>query len=200
MVVAAGSGARLGAPKAFAPFRGQPLLLATCAALDLGLWESATVVVRAEDIPRAQGALAGAAANIISGGATRSESVRLGVAQGRAAIVVVHDAARPLVSPQGVQDLLTAVRAGSPGATLARPCPHALAEVADGLIAQPSPPGLWEVHTPQAFARAALEPLLGPEVPEESRLLTQAGLKVAAIHDPTPNPKITYPGDLEALA
>ena len=58
--------------------------------------------------------------------------------------------------------------------------------------------GIHQVHTPQAFRRAALEPLLGPEVSEESRLLVEAGLPVEALHDPSPNPKITWPGDLEA--
>lgn len=199
-MVAAGAGERFGGPKALADFRGRPLLAVTCEALDLGIWETAVVVARDEELPAVRESLAGACVSVVPGGATRSESVRIGVAEGRAPIVAIHDAARPLVDGGAVRELVAAVRAGAKGATLARPCAHALCEVVDGVVGRPAQAGLWEVHTPQAFCRVTLEGLLGPEVPEESRLLRDAGLAVRVVEDPSPNPKITWRGDLAAWA
>ena len=109
VLVAAGRGERLGGdrPKAFAPLGGRPLLAESLERLEASDWIDAIVVVAPEgweepSILVAEELGCGKVTATVTGGASRAESVRLGVAEaaGDAAALVVHDAARPLVCPR----------------------------------------------------------------------------------------------------
>src|SRR3954447_2237249 len=149
LLVAAGSGSRLGAtvPKAFVEVAGRPMLEWSLDALRAaGLAE---IVIALPD-----GAEAPAGCVGVRGGATRSASVRAALAAAGPGPVVVHDAARPLVDPdifaRGVEALAGA------------DCAIAAARVVD-TVKEARPDGsvvatldrsrLWAVQTPQAFRR-----------------------------------------------
>ncbi|HEY1688574.1 MAG TPA: 2-C-methyl-D-erythritol 4-phosphate cytidylyltransferase [Solirubrobacteraceae bacterium] len=193
LVVAAGSGQRLGAdrPKALVELAGKTLLQWSVEALAAA--SSVTKIIVAlpagvEDAP--EGTIG------VRGGSVRSESVRNALAvAGDAKIVLVHDAARPLLKPELVERTVAAVKAPGVDAAIAAipvtdtikrvgswPAPHALPrESSVGLGQAPAlveperelplvhetlrRDGLWAVQTPQAFRRDALERAL--DVPAE---------------------------------
>ena len=106
VLVAAGRGERLGLdrPKAFAALRGRPLLAESLERLESSDWIDAIVVVAPEEweepaILLAEELGAGKVSSVVTGGATRSESVREALVEvaDDAAVVLVHDSARPLL-------------------------------------------------------------------------------------------------------
>ncbi len=205
LIVAAGLGERLGAssPKALVELAGRPLLqwsvdtLSTVAAIE-------QIVVA---LP------AGAEAPIgtvgVEGGAVRSESVlRALAAAGPGDPVLVHDAARPLVSAETIEDTLAAVaRDGVDAAIAATPVTDTIKQAdSEGVVSRTlDRSALWAVQTPQAFRRAALERAL--EVPadvlaqatDDAWLVERAGGRVVVVPAPKANLKVTTPVDL-ALA
>ena len=125
VLVAAGRGERLGGdrPKAFAPLRGRPLLAESLRRLEASEWIDAIVVVAPEDWEEPSILLAeelgcGKVTATVTGGASRAESVRLGVDEvaGDAAALVVHDAARPLLPEDVIERVLAALGEGWDGA------------------------------------------------------------------------------------
>ena len=124
VIVAAGSGDRLGVdrPKAFAPPRDRPLLAESLERLDASEWIDEIVVVVPEGweepaILLAEELSAGKVAQAVAGGATRAESVRLGLAEvpGDAVAVLVHDAARPLLPQEVIERVLEPLGEGWDG-------------------------------------------------------------------------------------
>jgi len=224
LILAAGSGARLGAdrPKAFVELAGRPLwewsLYALRAVPEIGRIvvtippadaDDAAVHAYSAGIPESMDALA------VTGGATRSESVARALAAagdgGPEDLVVVHDAARPLASAELVRRTL-ATLAGDSGAGLdaaiaAVPVSDTVKRVGDGgvVVETLDRSALWAVQTPQVFRRAALERAL--EVPAEilaqatddAWLVERLGGRVAIVPADSSNLKITTPMDL-ALA
>jgi 2-C-methyl-D-erythritol 4-phosphate cytidylyltransferase len=209
VLVAAGSGNRLGAggPKALAEVGGRPLaawaLDALAAAESVG-----RVVVAAppghEDDVRA---LAGPDAAVVTGGAARSESVALALAEVKTDLVVVHDAARPLASPE-LFDEVVALLAGDgtlAGVVAAAPVADTLkrADAHGGVLETLDRNGLWAVQTPQAFRRRALLAALGSgkvaEATDDASLVEAAGGQVAIHPWGRPNPKLTTPADLTVI-
>ena len=199
LLVAAGSGERLGAsgPKAFVTLAGRPMLEWSVAAL------------RAAGLSRVVVALPpGADAPVgcvgVAGGVTRSASVRAALtAAGEGEWVVVHDAARPLVSPS----LFGAVLAALEGAD----CAVAAAQVTDTVkeaghdhrvVATLDRSRLWAIQTPQAFHRDALERALdvGSDVlaaaTDDAWLVERAGGSVVVVPSTPANFKVTTPHDL----
>jgi 2-C-methyl-D-erythritol 4-phosphate cytidylyltransferase/2-C-methyl-D-erythritol 2,4-cyclodiphosphate synthase len=144
-------------------------------------------------------------ARVVSGGRRRQDSVAAGVRAARADIVLVHDAARPFVSPA----LVARVVAGAQrhGAVIpALPVVDALKRVADGRISGTAErTGLVRAQTPQAARRdlllAAVEAhATGPEeLPDEAELLARHGVDVHVVEGEAANIKVTHPEDL-ALA
>jgi 2-C-methyl-D-erythritol 4-phosphate cytidylyltransferase len=218
VLVAAGSGERFaaGAPKAFAELAGEPLLIHALRALLAAASIDEIVVVVGED-RQVQAAAAVEAAGlppvtITAGGATRAESVRSGVAATAAAVVAVHDAARPLVSPDLV-DRAVAALDDHPGGS------HRLSAVAPALpvidtlkLVEPTRMrvlrtidrrALWAVQTPQVFARRTLQRVYDrlsvTTATDDLVLVEEAGGRVHLIDGERRNFKITYPEDL-ALA
>src|SRR4051812_46752050 len=125
VLAAAGRGERLGQdrPKAFAPLRGRPLLAESLERLEASGWIDSIVVVAPPEweepvILLAEELGCGKVVSAVAGGESRAESVRLGVGEvgEDASVVLVHDAARPLVSGDVVERLIAALNEGWDGA------------------------------------------------------------------------------------
>jgi len=141
---------------------------------------------------------------LVEGGATRSASVRSGLAAaGDAAAVVVHDAARPLVEPALFGATLAAL-ADADAAIAAARVPDTVKEAgADGIVVRTLDRSrLWAVQTPQAFradvlhrALAAGEDVLR-QATDDAWLVERAGGRVRVVESPPANFKVTTPHDL----
>ncbi len=202
VVVAAGSGARFGAPKQFAPLRGRSVLEWS---LDTARQACAGVVVV---LPADQAAApdpAWKADAFVPGGATRSESVRAGLEAVPAGtdVVAVHDAARPL-APLGLwRAVIDAVLAGADAAIPAAPVTDTVKEVGDGgHLVTLDRSRLVAVQTPQAFRLSVLKEVHRPgaEATDDAALVEAAGGTVELVPAPTHNLKITSPADLLVAA
>jgi 2-C-methyl-D-erythritol 4-phosphate cytidylyltransferase len=196
IVVAAGSGSRFGRPKQYEELAGRPVLdwsLAAALAAAGGADDGLVVVVPPDRV----GEPASGAATVVGGGATRSSSVRAGLAAvpGHADVIVVHDGARPLAGPELFARVVGAVRDGADAAVPA-------VEVTDTLRRRTGGPvdrnGLLAVQTPQAFRAAALRRAhaAGPEATDDASLVEAAGGKVVVVEGSPANLKITRPVDL----
>src|SRR5215211_1500391 len=121
ILAAAGSGERLGLdrPKAFASLNGRPLVAEPLERLDGSEWIEGIVVAAPPEweepcILVAEEVAAGKVAETVTGGASRSESVRAALAAvpEAATVVLVHDAARPVVPEEVIERLITALADG----------------------------------------------------------------------------------------
>ena len=215
-MVAGGSGRRFGGPKQFLPLAGLPV-----AAWSVRAARSATdgvvLVVPAATggdtsphgadlpVPGATGDAALGASRVVAGGATRADSVRAGLAAvpADAAVVVIHDAARPLAPPALFAAVVEAVRAGAvDGVVPVVPVADTLKRVdGDRVVATVDRDDLVAVQTPQAFAAEALRAAHrdGGEATDDAGLLEAAGLVVGTVPGDPRNLKLTRPEDL-ALA
>src|SRR5690242_6237633 len=199
LLVAAGSGERLGAgrPKAFVALAGRPMLAWSLDALRAaGIDDIVVALPAGHDAP--EGCIA------VVGGATRSESVRAALAAAPPSdAVVVHDAARPLVTPEHFTAALEAL-ARADCAIAAAPMTDTVKEAGpDRLVsATLDRRRLWAIQTPQAFRRAALERALdvGADVlaqaTDDAWLVERAGGSVRVVESTPANFKVTTPHDL----
>jgi 2-C-methyl-D-erythritol 4-phosphate cytidylyltransferase len=209
LIVAAGSGERLGmdGPKALVELAGRTLLQRSVDVL-LGVPAIKQIVVA---LPAGADAPQGTSG--VRGGGVRSESVRLALAAAAAAgggrdrdLVLVHDAARPLLTAELARAAITALEADQSidGAIAAAPMTDTVKRVGeDGVVCETlDRRELWAVQTPQVFRRAALARAL--EVPDEvlaqatddAWLIERAGGRVAVVESSRENLKITTPHDL----
>lgn len=169
VIVAAGRGERLGVgeEKAFVHLWDRPMLAHTlqpfsaCAAVtEIVVVASAAGIPRVEELARRWSL--GKIARIVEGGAHRCDSVMAGVASTDATAewVAVHDAARPLLSVEDLDQVITAARqVPDGGAILAVPVKPTIKRVAaGGLTIEATVPRdqLWEAQTPQVFGRGLL--------------------------------------------
>lgn len=211
VIVAAGSGERLGAdvPKAFVRFGDQPLLAESVARLDdHPAVDGIVLVVPSEWEERAtfmaDEIAAGKVAVAVPGGATRSDSVACGVAEvpADAAIILVHDAARPLIDPALVDRVLAGLTEGVDGViptlpvadTVKRVDPHGrVVETVDRAA-------LRLVQTPQAFIADALRRGLASadrgSATDCAGLVERSGGVVLAVEGDSRALKITTAADL----
>ena len=145
MLVAAGRGERLGEdrPKAFVRLGELPLLAEPLRRLDESEWVDAVVVVAPPGweepaILLAEEIGASKVTACVTGGATRTDSVRAGVAEvpEDAAVILVHDAARPLLPEGLVARLLDALGAGFDGAVPAIPVSDTVKRVDGGVVSE----------------------------------------------------------------
>jgi 2-C-methyl-D-erythritol 4-phosphate cytidylyltransferase len=200
LVVAAGRGQRLGSekPKALVFLGGRPMLEYSVDALR-GVREIERVVVA---LPAGADAPAGTVG--VVGGETRSESVRAALgAAGPGDPVLVHDAARPLVTAELIERVLAGLE-GVDAAIAAAPVTDTIKEAApDGLVSRTlDRSALWAVQTPQVFRRAALERALDRPPEELARatddawLVEHDGGSVRLVAAPPENLKVTTDVDL----
>jgi 2-C-methyl-D-erythritol 4-phosphate cytidylyltransferase len=199
LVVAAGRGERLGTPipKAFAVLAGRPMVEWSIDALRAVTAIDEIVVA----LPPGMDAPAGTIG--VAGGTQRSHSVQAALAAARADdLVVVHDAARPLVTAKLVADCLAALREAD-AAIAAAPVTDTIKECEGGRVIRTLDRSrLWAVQTPQAFRREALERALdqADEVigaaTDDAALVEALGGTVRLVPAPPDNVKVTTPLDL----
>ena len=205
VLVAAGTGTRFGAetPKQFLRIAGRPVIryAAEALAAEVSLLQP---VGDAEAIGTALGGMANCLP-VVAGGETRQDSVAAGLealVPHRPDVVLVHDAARPVIPPGTIPALLAAL-AESPGAIPAAPVADTLKRVVRGVITETVPrSGLFRAQTPQAFRFQALLAAHRSGVrgaTDEASLLEAAGQTVEVIAGSDDNIKLTYPDDLVRL-
>src|SRR5579862_3883469 len=145
VLVAAGRGERLGEdrPKAFVRLGELPLLAEPLRRLDESEWIDAVVLVAPPEweepaILLAEELGASKVSSCVTGGATRAESVRAGVAEvpEDAAVILVHDAARPLLPAEVIPRLLEALALGWDGAVPGLPVTDTVKRVQAGGVAE----------------------------------------------------------------
>jgi 2-C-methyl-D-erythritol 4-phosphate cytidylyltransferase len=203
LIVAAGSGSRLGRPepKALVPLAGRPLLAWTLEAFAPVAF-ARTVVAAPADRVADFARLVGDRGTVVAGGPTRSASVRRGFEALAAAdddIVAVHDAARPFLSAGEIRAVLDAAeRAGA--AIAATAVVDTIKKVSGGRILRTvDRSDLYGAATPQAFRAEVLRRVLatGGEATDEAALCEAAGLPVDVVAVSRESFKITTPEDLE---
>ncbi len=208
LVVAAGRGHRFGAelPKQFLSLAGKPVLrhaleaLAAHPAID-----AVQTVIHRDDQDLYEAAAAGLDLRPpADGGATRQESVRLGLealADLKPRQVLIHDAARPFVSGEIIDRVLAGLE-NHPGVIPAVPVADTLKRVEDGSVSGTvDRSGLWRAQTPQGFRYAdilaAHADFAGRELTDDAALLEAAGLTVGIVEGAERNFKITSKDDME---
>lgn len=203
LILAAGRGERLGAdrPKAFVELAGKPLVQWSVDALSAIAAIERIVVALPPDAHAPAGTIG------VGGGRVRSESVKRALeAAGPGDPVLVHDAARPLLTTELVHATLDAVsRDGVDAAIAAAPVTDTIKQVdSDGAVKRTlDRAGLWAVQTPQVFRRAVLERAL--DVPDEvlaaatddAWLVERVGGCVTVVPAAKDNLKITTDVDLQ---
>ena len=223
MVPAAGRGERLGpgAPKALRELGGVPLLVHAVRALSRSRAVGLVVVVApADGVARVRALLEdfgldgrdGAAITVVPGGATRQESVRLGLAVVPATVdvVLVHDAARPLVPVDVVDAVVRAVADGAEAVVPAVPLADTVKQVApaaapgrpEPVVGTPDRSTLRAVQTPQGFRREVLLAVHdkalqdGVDATDDAGLVERYGGSVVVVPGHEEAFKVTRPLDL----
>jgi len=209
VLVAAGRGERLGEdrPKAFARLGGLPLLAESLRRLDESEWIDGVVVVGPPGweepcILVAEEVGATKVATCVPGGETRSASVRIGLEEvpPDADVVLVHDAARPLLPPELVPRLLDALAAGFDGAVPGLPVPDTVKRVRDGVVVEtPARDELVTVQTPQAFVASVLRAAAAGEGSDCASLVEAHGGRVTVVPGDDRLLKVTTRADLERV-
>jgi 2-C-methyl-D-erythritol 4-phosphate cytidylyltransferase len=213
VLAAAGSGERLGAdrPKAFVRLGELPLLAESLRRLDESDWVDEIVVAAPPGweepaILLAEELGAGKASTVVTGGETRAESVRaaLDAVPGDVAVLLVHDAARPLVTDEVIERVLTPLGEGWDGAVPALPVADTLKRVrGDEVIETMARDDLVAVQTPQAFLadvlrRAARQGDMSAS--DCASMVEAAGGRIRTVPGDPRLLKVTTPDDLEVVA
>jgi 2-C-methyl-D-erythritol 4-phosphate cytidylyltransferase len=203
IIAAAGMGNRLGRsePKALVPLLGRPLISWTLDALAGLSFDSRRVAVPPGRENRFEAAIGGSA-GIVTGGGTRSESVRRAFESLDARpedLVCVHDAARPFVTADETRSVLEA--AGKTGAAIAAtPVVDTLKRVeGDRIVATVDREGLFAAATPQVFRADLLTRAFATmaEATDEAALVEGLGAMVSIVPVSRLAFKVTTPQDLE---
>ena len=210
VVAAAGSSSRMGADKLLLPLGDEPVIVHTLRALEQSGQISEIVVVTREDliVPIAQLCKDYGFAKVtkvVVGGATRTESVRIGTLEltGNPELIAVHDGARPFVTPEVIEEAVSAAKnygAAAPAVAVT----DTIKELGpDGLAARTvDRESLRAVQTPQVFEegliRAALQKAIedGAELTDDCAAVERLGMKVMLTRGDRENLKLTTPADL----
>ena len=196
IVVAAGSGSRFGGPKQFEELEGRRVVDWALAA-SRSVADGVVLVVPADHVEDD----VSMADTVVTGGSTRSGSVRAGLAAVPldADVIMVHDAARPVAAPSLFDAVVAAVRDGADGAVPGVPVADTIKRVAAGhVVATLDRDGLVAVQTPQAFAAEVLRTAHagGGEGTDAAALVEAAGGRVVVVPGDPANTKITLRADL----
>ena len=206
ILVAAGSGSRMGRPKQFLPLAEKTVVEWSLAAfLQIEEIERIVLVLTPENVKQHGARLASERVKIVEGGETRMLSVRNGFKEvpEEIEVVAVHDGARPMVSTQIIRAVLD--EAYESGAALpAVPIKDTLKKVTSKQLWISSTPvrsSLWAAQTPQCYRRELLEDALrrfadDKNATDESQLVEKSGYKVKIVPSTYENFKITTPEDL----
>jgi 2-C-methyl-D-erythritol 4-phosphate cytidylyltransferase len=205
IIVAAGSSRRMGFDKLFAPLASKPVIARSLQAfIDHPSIDEVVLVGSAENRQRLS-ALSNQV-RVVEGGPDRCDSVWNGLAavSSDCQIVAIHDGARPLIHSDSITKGIRAAREHG-AAALARPVTDTVkrADASGRVTGSVDRSGLWAMETPQCFRvellRAAWEKTRhrGIAFTDEVSILEEAGQPVFLIENPYPNPKITFPRDLE---
>ncbi len=218
VIPAAGRGVRLGpgAPKALRTLGGTPMLIHAVRAMAASRAVSLVVVVAPPDGAGEVKSLLDAHALpertdilVVPGGTSRQESVKLGLdalPPGHD-IVLVHDAARPLVPVDTVDAVIEAVREGAPAVVPVLPLADTVKQVEpaaapgepEPVVATPDRSLLRAVQTPQGFDRATLvraHETVTDNVTDDASMVEQLGEPVVAVPGHEEAFKVTRPLDL----
>jgi 2-C-methyl-D-erythritol 4-phosphate cytidylyltransferase len=198
IVPAAGRGERLG--------EGIPKALVVCAGRPLLEWSLSVLEAVCDRVVVAVPPGEPTGPDRVTGGDSRSESVRNALAAApEASVAVVHDAARPLVTVELVRECVAAVEDGWDGAVAAAPVTDTVKEADEELRVTRTldRSRLWSIQTPQAFEadrlRRALDapPATLAAATDDASLVEAAGGSVRIVAAPAENLKVTGPLDLE---
>jgi 2-C-methyl-D-erythritol 4-phosphate cytidylyltransferase len=212
LLVAAGAGERLGLdrPKAFAQLRGRPLLAESLERLDGCPWIDAIVVAAPAEweepvILLAEELVASKVVSCVTGGATRAESVRaaLGDVDAGALVVLVHDAARPLLTDEVVERVLGPLAEGYDGVVPALAVSDTVKRIERGVVVETlARDDLVGAQTPQAFLAPALRRAFDGDLAgatDCASLVERAGGRVAVVDGDPRLLKVTTVADLELV-
>jgi len=209
VLAAAGRGERLGSdrPKAFARLGGRPLLAESLERLEASAWIDRIVIAAPPEweepcILVAEEIGAGKVGSVVTGGAARSESVRLALDEvpDDAAAVLVHDAARPLLPDAVIERVLAPLSEGWDGAVPALPVPDTVKKVEREQVVETLPRAeLVAAQTPQAFVATALRDALAGDLSAASdcsSLVEARGGRVKVVQGDRRLLKVTDADDL----
>ena len=192
-MVGGGSGRRFGRAKQYESIGGERVIDRSRRIAAL-VSDRVVLVVPAEDAEREAG---------VAGGATRSESVRAGIAEVPADvdIICVHDAVRPMAGEALYRRVIAAVADGADGAIPGVPVADTIKVVDDDgvVVATPERSSLVAVQTPQAFAAERLRAAHASraEGTDDAALVELIGGRVVVVDGDPDNRKITRPEDLD---
>lgn len=192
IVVAAGSASRFGQPKQYQPLGDRRVLDWSLRAASSSA-DGVVLVVPPEHVDD----LEPLADKVIAGRTTRSGSVRAGLeaVPEEADVILVHDGARPLASPDLFADVTAAVWNGAVAVVPAMPVSESVRSHTYGLVDRRD---LVIVQTPQAFHGPTLRKAhaAAPEATDDATLVESIGGEVKIVSGAPTNLKITYPTDL----
>jgi 2-C-methyl-D-erythritol 4-phosphate cytidylyltransferase len=227
VIAAAGSGERLGAggPKAFVQLGGRPMLAWSLAAFRRSASVDRAVIAapprresEAAQLASADSGEGELEVQVVTGGEHRSQSVAAAMERVDAEIVAIHDAARPLVTPELIDSLVDSLaeRPDAAGVIAAAPLTDTVKRAREPCSAKgdqarggptvartESRDHLWSAQTPQTFRTEPLREALSADAPrlaaatDEAMLVEQAGGKVLIREGPNENLKVTTPLDLQ---
>ncbi len=215
LLAAAGAGGRLGAdtPKAIVDVAGRPLMAWSLLAMDAASTVDRAVIAAPPGLEEEVAALASAAApslavTVATGGTSRSQSVAKALELAASSDeVLVHDAARPLVTAELIDRCVARLRRwGCDGVVAAARAVDTIKEADAGgrVIATLERSRLWAVQTPQVFTFAALSSAVErgdlERAYDDAQLVEAVGGDVRIVEAPRENLKVTTPHDLRVAA
>ena len=206
IILAGGSGARMGGEKQYLQLAGRPMIEWTVEAFTTsGLFSKVILALNPENLKKYGPAWEKAGVKTAPAGATRTESLRnaFKLVSPGAGLVAVHDGARPLVDAALIKACLK--KAAESGAAVpAVPLKDTVKKVsADGAYFESTPErsSLLAVQTPQCYRREIISAILaaagsGKDYTDESQVLEKLGIKAAVVRSSSRNIKVTTPEDL----
>jgi 2-C-methyl-D-erythritol 4-phosphate cytidylyltransferase len=210
VLAAAGRGERLGddRPKAFARLGDLPLVAEALRRLDESEWIEGIVVAAPPGweepcIVLAEELGAGKVSAVVTGGETRAASVRVALAEvpEDAAVVLVHDAARPLVSEDVIGRVLAPLAEGYDGAVPVVPVSDTVKRVrGDEVVETVEREGLVLAQTPQAFVASALRRAAAGDGTDCASLVEAQGGRIKAVEGDPRLLKVTSREDLALVS